>query len=211
MSVGTGSGTSAQVGFGISIYRVVNYRYNLWLDTVTRGSIINDILKYACGFSHISPFLSLSHPYIFLCKITSWERVPEWDPYPKHLPYGLRIRKLTTLSVFRIRVWLLRIQSEILPSHQKLNCKLKCCWLALWQQELQKILLGQFLFNADQCGSLPKISVLWIRDIFVRIRDSCLWPNGSGSCYYRPWPSSANKKLFFLLITFWIVIPVPFF
>ncbi len=63
------------------------------------------------------------------------------------------------------------------------------------------------------------LAVLQIHDILgwirIRIRGSMPLTNGSGSCYFRHWPSRWQQKTnfltqFFLLITFWSYIYIIF-
>ena len=54
--------------------------------------------------------------------------------------------------------------------------------------------------------------LVWIR---IRIRGSMPLTNGSGSCYFRHWPSRCQQKTnfftqFFLLVTFWRYIYIIF-
>ncbi len=70
----------------------------------------------------------------------------------------------------------------------------------------------------DRRAIQPK-SVFRIHNIFgwirIRIRGSMPLTNGSGSCYFRHWPSRCQQKTnflthFFLLITFWRYIYIIF-
>ncbi len=78
-----------------------------------------------------------------------------------------------------------------------------------------------FRYRNWSCGlSEPMLRIhgifVWIR-IRIRIRESMPLTNGSGSCYFRHWPSRCQQKLpgnllkqFFLLITFWRYIYIIF-